>query len=256
MERYKILKIIGKGGFGVVFKVYDNEFKRLTVVKKIKKQGGDLNEVKIMKKLGDVCTKYFVCYYDYEENYEEIIIFMEWLPGYIVLTKLSSINNEQLCTLYTNIANGLKLLHDEGIAHEDIKTDNIMVNPKTMDIKIIDYGAACYKDDCKKQDIGFTYPYLDPKIYKLMQYNHIRSLDGFQQADLWSLGIIFYQLITGAYPINQYPPTKEGTHTYFMKYKYSKDPARNKINKTLDNLDCKISLDNLLSLDVRRKYFI
>lgn len=247
MDRYEVLKFVGRGAFGSVYKVYDNKEKHLVAVKRVLKKDKDaINEVKILKMLKGICRDYFVCYYDYMETKNYLIIVMEWLGGYVPLSKVQTIKD--YCKLYANLANGLKLLHEEDIAHEDVKSDNIMVNPNTMDIKYIDFGLSCYDDNCLSGVSG-TPLYVDPKLVKTDKKS--RSFELYTQADLWSLGIVFYKLITNIYPMQRYKTIQE----YYSKYDYKLDPLRGEINKFLSDLDCGISLDNLLSNTRKREYF-
>jgi len=258
-ERYRIQKILGKGSYGTVYEVYDNEENRKVVVKKIQKQSlFDIEEVNVMKLLGDTCSNYFVCFYEYEETDEDIIIIMEWLDGYEPLSNYVDEFSSQLddptikdkfCLLYTNICKGLQLLHSQNIAHEDIKPENIMVDADTMRIKIIDFGGACIENDCSRLPITYTLHYIDPLV---LQNKDSKSLELFQQGDLWSFGITLYKLITGTVPY-LYLSYKD-IDEYSMNYDYKNDPNREKINEFLFTLGCNINLDNLLSLTEKRKY--
>ena len=102
---------------------------------------------------------------------------------------------EQAKQIFLQMAVGIKDIHMEQVVHRDIKHKNIILSNKsdTPKVKIADFGLACYleDDECFQQETG-TLGYKSPEML-LKQPSDFRS-------DVWSLGVILYQLLCGLMP--------------------------------------------------------
>ena len=138
-------------------------------------------------------------------------------------------------------------MHSFNLSHNDIKPGNIMVNTINFKIKYIDFGTGCINTECENIP-KYTRLYFDP-LLKISKSN--RNLKNAQQGDLWSLGLVVYNMITLLLPINDYFDCKTylfNFNDYEINYIYSKDPIKNKIDDFLKTVpECKVNLDNLLS---------
>ena len=85
----------------------------------------------------------------------------------------------------------LKYLHKNKITHRDIKLDNIIINPLTHEIKIIDFGLSCYGYPCKNI-VGTSGFFAPEMIYSQNNYD--------SKCDIWSLGCILYYIVCDYYP--------------------------------------------------------
>ncbi len=214
INNYKILDTIGKGGFGIVYKAEkDNKIIALKVIKtrlnnkKFKKY--ILNEVDILEKISKPnCNMYLSCYYDHSYNQDETSVFieMEYIKGITLEKYISSLRkkgkknkedneekiNRHLLAITKDIINGINYLHDNNILHNDIKHNNIMITPDLVPT-LIDYGSSCiiYDDDFCKTEYR-TLKYSAPEIL------HTRKRT--KKSDIWSLGIMLYNLSTGQEP--------------------------------------------------------
>lgn len=93
---------------------------------------------------------------------------------------------------------GIAYLHSKGIAHRDIKLDNILIEEKTKMIKIIDFGFACFTRDgrgSKQMHKIFcgTPSYMCPELVKKLDYDA-------EKVDVWALGVLLYAMLTGIFP--------------------------------------------------------
>jgi serine/threonine protein kinase len=105
-----------------------------------------------------------------------------------------------MITVIQNLKKGLKSVHDAGVSHRDIKPDNVMINPNTLDVKYIDFGLSCFKDYCNvTRKIGspiYMAPegYLQKSCYGFNPPNDIKS---WALADYWSCGLLILEFATG-----------------------------------------------------------
>lgn len=257
-NNYKLLDVLGQGSFGLVHRAID-ENNQLVAIKEIdiKTDPNYKNEVKVMKKLSSRCSDYFSCIYEIIEDRNKLFIVMEYLENYKTLESLIDENQivlDLLPRIFNNLCEGLKLMHSYKIAHCDIKSANIMVNPTNGNIKYIDFGISCIDDECKDRD-GYTVAYVDPnfinskkpgmfKFFKNKDYLYLA-----QQSDLWSIGMVIYETINGTLPIDMY----KYTDLYFKNYSFLNDPNRLVIKNKLRYINCGVDIDNLLSFS-KRKY--
>jgi|TARA_B110001450_G_scaffold255228_1_gene282248 serine/threonine protein kinase len=85
-------------------------------------------------------------------------------------------------------------LHSRGIAHRDVKLDNILIEDKTNMIKVIDFGFAAFCTNQQKLKIFCGTPsYMAPELVRKHEY------DG-RQVDMWALGVLLFALLAGAFP--------------------------------------------------------
>jgi len=219
MERFLIksqkLELLGEGSFGEVFKMNDSTVNKTVAVKMLKPVYGIdqkvfrkliENEVDILKHLQENCQSYFSCYHDYLKKGNNHVIVMEFLDQYYDLDRFictrvdwtngKSWNLSQLKKIQLNLIKGLTVLHQSGIAHNDLKSENIMINPNTLDIKYIDFGGACFGNNCTHEDSA-NIATLEYASYERLNYITKPNLKQLQSADRWALGMTFYDLILG-----------------------------------------------------------
>ena len=144
MNNYKIIKLIGKGAFGEVYKGINLKKHNLVAIKRIKKTDGNfMNEIKICQYLSDIAGIYKLRWYgsDYIYNY---VIFD--LLGSNLLTYLNKFERFKLSTIKTiskQILLILNHIHKRNIVHRDIKLENfVMGTNNSQKIYLIDFGIA------------------------------------------------------------------------------------------------------------------
>ena len=201
--RYEILGELGKGAMGVVYKAQDPNIGRLVALKtmRLDVHGMEAEEMLLRFKnearaAGVLNHSNIVTIYDAGEHDGMFYIAMEFIQG-VTLQKVMNDQGilpvEQVLDLSRQICAGLDYAHSHKIVHRDVKPANIMIEPDGR-IKIMDFGIAKAEGaqlTTAGQVVG-TPNYMSPEQVKG------RPLDG--RSDLWSFGVILYEMVTGEKP--------------------------------------------------------
>lgn len=223
--------------YKIITNIKDNDKKQISIIelnnkkyilKKIKNSDTTLvnmlkNEVNILYKLKDTYISPQLYYYNFNEKNNIIII--ELIKGKTI-NKLNIENNKQKVSLMLKILEAVKKIHKMNIIHCDLKPDNIILD-LNENIKIIDFGISI--NDNKNYFIGYG----NTKYCSKEQLNK-RNIDC--TTDIYSLGIIFYQLMLGKLPFN-------GTKSE-IKEKKNKNEYEKTNNILLNLIFSKIFSDN------------
>ncbi|ALG69179.1 CHASE2 domain-containing serine/threonine-protein kinase [Beggiatoa leptomitoformis] len=206
LGRYQVERQLGKGAMGVVYLGKDPKLNRLVAIKTLplsqEFEAEDLPEAttrffREATAAGRLKHEHIVAIYDAGEEYNLAYISMEFFKGGNLTPYTKSDNLLPIATAIEigyQAALALDYAHTQGVIHRDIKPANIMYNPGTGKIKITDFGIARITD-AKRTKTGIilgTPSYMSPEqlVGKLV--------DG--RSDLFSLGILLYQLFTGVLP--------------------------------------------------------
>jgi len=199
--RYKIIDELGQGGMGVVYKADDTKLKRMVAIKSISPFILTREEVKIRflreaqaaaaLNHPNICTIFEIDEYD-----ERSFISMEYIEGEALKDKIKTkpLSIQDALDLAIQVAEGLRHAHEKGIVHRDIKNANIMVN-KDGEAKIMDFGLAKLADTTVVTKEGTT---VGTIAYMSPEQAQGEAVD--RRTDIWSLGVVMYELITGQLP--------------------------------------------------------
>src|SRR6185295_8453927 len=176
--RYEILEEIGRGGMGVVFRARDRRLGREA------RAAAALNHPNI------------VTLFDAAQERDTLYITMELLRGsplQKVLREKGRLSPGTVAKIGGQIAQGLQFAHEQGIVHRDIKTANIFFTDKKV-VKIMDFGLAKMVEEVRRSTtvVGGTPYYMAPEQSAGEQVDH--------RADLYALGVTFFELLTGGVP--------------------------------------------------------
>jgi serine/threonine protein kinase/Flp pilus assembly protein TadD len=201
ISHYKILEKLGEGGMGVVYKAVDNKLERTVAIKflprYISANSEERERFKIEAKAAAALNHPNIAHiYAIEETEDEMFIVMEYIDGNELKEKIESetISTEAAINIATQITEGLEAAHKQGIVHRDIKSSNIMIDNDGK-VKIMDFGLAKIRGGTELTKIGSTVgtaAYMSPEQAK--------GDDVDNRTDLWSLGIIIYQMLSGVLP--------------------------------------------------------
>jgi serine/threonine-protein kinase len=204
LGRYTILKELGRGAMGTVFLGKDPRINREVAIKTLRYEDVDEGELADVKNrffreaeaAGKLSHPNIVTIYDVGEDYDIAYMAMELLDG----TDLSKYcRNDSLLPLpeiiriITAVAHALDYAHHNGVVHRDIKPANIMIL-KNGEIKVADFGIARVMASSKTQ----TGVILGTPSYMSPEQIAGQKVDG--RSDLFSLGVVFYELLTGVKP--------------------------------------------------------
>ena len=213
LGEYRIQKLIGTGGMGRVYLAHGTSDPTLEVAMKVlgRSVAGDValqrfsREAEVMKKLHHPGIAAFYGNGMYDEGDGAVPWFaMEYIAHATDLAVWADNNRLNLrarLSLVTEISDAIGHAHRIGVVHRDLKPANILITPKG-DPKVIDFGVA----RCIGTDLGIsgaqtqtgqlvgTMQYMSPEQF----VGDPRKVD--QRADIYSLGVILYELITGGYP--------------------------------------------------------
>jgi tRNA A-37 threonylcarbamoyl transferase component Bud32 len=208
LAKYDIGDVIGKGAYAIVKLITDRNTKEkyaMKIYEKSKLNSNSkkrcvYNEIRILKKLSH---KNIVKLIDVINTEKEILIIQELINGIslreyynneIRNQKGISIHKENIFRkIFKQIFDAMDYLHKNGMAHRDIKLENILLN-KDYEIKIIDFGFGMYNTDNKLEKFFCGTPnYMPPEIIDKTPYIG-------QLADMWSLGILVYKIFCADFP--------------------------------------------------------
>ncbi|XP_033075970.1 serine/threonine-protein kinase ULK1 isoform X2 [Trachypithecus francoisi] len=206
--------LIGHGAFAVVFKGRHREKHDLEVaVKCINKKNLAKSqtllgkEIKILKELKH---ENIVALYDFQEMANSVYLVMEYCNGGDLadyLHTMRTLSEDTIRLFLQQIAGAMRLLHSKGIIHRDLKPQNILLsnpagrraNPNSIRVKIADFGFARYlQSNMMAATLCGSPMYMAPEVIMSQHY------DG--KADLWSIGTIVYQCLTGKAPFQASSP--------------------------------------------------
>ena len=205
LGRYEILEELGRGAMGIVYKGRDPKLDRLTAIKTIRftddfdeDQAGKIREqfyreAEVVAKLSH---PNIVTIYDVGEDLDLSYLAMEYLEGESLETfarKEQLLSIRKTIDVTAQVCDALGYAHNHGIVHRDIKPANIMILKNGL-VKVTDFGIARATASSKTRTgvIKGTPYYMSPEQISGMK------VDG--RSDIFSLGIVFYQLLTGELP--------------------------------------------------------
>jgi len=210
LGRYEVVKELSReGGMGVVFLAHDPNLDMAVVLKVMRQEWVSSQEmvsrfVDEARALGRLDHPSIVRVYNADEDNGVVYIVMEFIEGESLNEAMEKryLNPKDISRLGADIAEALDYAHQKGIIHRDIKPSNILIR-KDGRVKITDFGIA-HIEDLKKTQVGVTMgtpPYMSPEQVKG------EVIDG--RSDLFSLGIVLYELSTGERPFKG--KTREAT---------------------------------------------
>lgn len=206
LGRYEVEKELGKGAMGVVYLGRDPKINRVVAIKTLalaqEFEEDELEEVKQRffreaETAGRLSHPNIVTIFDAGEEHDLAYISMEFLKGHDLARYGKTDNLLDIKTVISIVwrsAEGLAFAHQKNVVHRDIKPANIMYDPDTDSVKITDFGIARITDSSKTK----TGTILGTPSYMSPEQLAGKKVDG--RSDLFSLGVMLFQLLTGYLP--------------------------------------------------------
>ena len=217
ISHYKILKLLGKGGMGEVYKAEDTKLKRIVALKFISKDRFESSENKSRfineaQAVASLNNPHINTIYEIDEAEGETFIAMEYVDGNSLKNKIKSklLEVKTAIDFAIQIAEGLQEAHENGIVHRDIKSSNIMVNSRGQ-AKIMDFGLA---RSMKGTRITGTAVILGTVSFMSPEQACNETVD--KRTDIWSFGVMLYEMLTGQLPF-------KGEHDQIVLYSILND---------------------------------
>ncbi len=201
ISHYKIVAKLGEGGMGVVYKAEDTKLKREVALKFLPAnvlQGKAEKERFTREAQAAAALNHanIAHIYAIEEFDGQMFIAMEYVEGQDLVEAIreSPLPLDDAIDYASQIAAGLQTAHEKGVIHRDIKSANIMVTDKGV-VKIMDFGLAKLANRSKMTMEGST---LGTAAYMSPEQARGEALD--KRSDIWSLGVVLYEMISGQMP--------------------------------------------------------
>jgi serine/threonine protein kinase len=229
-DRYQVIDELGRGSMGVVYKAFDPRLNRQLALKVMRPDRSISSEfsrrfIDEAVAIGKLSHQNIVSVYDRGEDHGTLFMAMELLEGQSLkaVIKSGQLTHQDAIRIGIQVAEALGYAHKRGIVHRDIKPSNIVV--KNKQVKITDFGIARIEDpemtrNTQMGQIMGTPSYMSP------EQTMGRSLDG--RSDLFSLGVILYEAVTGKKPFTA--KTCSATYAAILSHD---PPAPHLLNKNV-----------------------
>ena len=254
LGRYQVEKELGKGAMGVVYLGRDPKISRVVAIKTLAlSQEFDEEELEEVKErffreaetAGRLTHPHIVTIYDAGEEHDLAYIAMELLEG-DDLTPYTKPENllprPKVLEIVASAADALDYAHAQNVVHRDIKPANVMYEPTNGRMKITDFGIARITDASKTK----TGMVLGTPSYMSPEQLSGNKVDG--RSDLFSLGVMLFQLLTGKLPF-------QGDSMATLMFKIANEPHPNVTALRPDIPDClNAIIDRALQKDMSKRY--
>ncbi|MGN6643083.1 MAG: protein kinase domain-containing protein [Verrucomicrobiota bacterium] len=211
----EIIDVIGWGGMGVVYKARQPSLDRYVALKVLLTRSVDDPSFKERftreaRSLAKLSHPHIVAVYDVGQTDHFHYFMMEYVDGINLrqMQQAGRLPSREALNIIPQICEALQFAHDEGIVHRDIKPENVLIDKKGR-VKIADFGLAKilglepadFRLTRDKEVVGTPHYIAPEQIERPQEVDH--------RADIFSLGVVFYEMLTGELPIGRFAPPSE-----------------------------------------------
>jgi type II secretory pathway pseudopilin PulG len=210
----EILECLGRGGMGAVYKARQPRLDRIVALKILspEKQGEPKFAERFEREaraLAKLHHPNIVAVYDFGEVQGNFYLLMEFVDGLTLrqLLQARKLSPAEALGIVPKICEALQYAHEQGIVHRDIKPENILLD-KSGQVKIADFGIAKILGDGGRANLTAEQVIGTPHYMSPEQIEKPQTVD--HRADIYSLGVVFYEMLTGELPLGKFsPPSKK-----------------------------------------------
>ncbi len=211
----EILELLGQGGMGAVYKVRQRELDRWAALKVLPDEvAHDPNFAERFqreaKTLAQLSHQHIVTVYEFGQRDGVYFLLMEFVNGVTLrqASRAGQVTAKDALTIVTQLCDALQFAHDEGVVHRDIKPENILIDKRGR-VKIADFGLAkLLGKPANVPTLTGTNQVMGTPVYMAPeQMEGTRGVD--HRADIFSLGVVFYELLTGELPLGRFAPPSQ-----------------------------------------------
>jgi serine/threonine protein kinase len=215
LGHYEVQEVIGKGGFGIVLKAFDEKLHRVVAIKVLSPAYAAIGSarkrfIREAQSAAAVKNEHVVAIYSVQDEAQPPYLVMELIDGISLQEKLyqkGSLSLKEILRIGLQTAEGLAAAHKQGLVHRDIKPANILLENGVERVRITDFGLARAVDDASMTQSGTiagTPMYMSPEQAEGLPIDH--------RSDLFSLGTVLYAMCIG------HPPFRaSGTHAVLKR---------------------------------------
>jgi eukaryotic-like serine/threonine-protein kinase len=201
ISRYRIVEKLGEGGMGVVYKAEDTKLHRTVALKFLTAEatGSREHQARFLKEAEAAAAlehPNITTIFDIGEEDGQTFIAMSLVEGKTLAEKISErpLPLEEALHIAGQVGEALQVAHERGIVHRDIKPANIMITPDGR-VKVMDFGLAHLAGQTRITKTGTI---MGTPAYMSPEQAEGQELD--RRSDIWSLGIVLYEMVTGQLP--------------------------------------------------------
>jgi len=218
----EIQQLLGIGGMGAVFRVRQKELDRVAALKVLPGEmattpGFAERFLREARLLASLSHPHIVTVYEFGQRDGIYFLLMEFVDGVTLRQALRAepikkLDSKEALAIVGQLCDALQFAHDEGVVHRDIKPENILIDKRGR-VKIADFGLARLLGQSPTMPtLTGTHQLMGTPAY--MAPEQIEGLPGIDhRADIYSMGVVFYELLTGELPLGRFSPPSERAET-------------------------------------------
>ncbi len=207
LDRFQVERALGQGGMGEVLLARDTLLHRQVALKRLSADGEEHDArrhaiLKEARRASQINDPHIAAIYDVLELDDDVLIVMEYVEGTTLRERMSQpIAMDELWDIATQCAEAMGVAHAHGVIHRDLKPENLMLT-RNGGIKVLDFGIArrsgaahvgsTTTTDSRGPSVEGTPQYMAPEVHLA------GAID--ERADIFSLGVVFYEMLTGRNP--------------------------------------------------------
>ncbi len=249
---YRIERLLGSGGMGTVYEAWDERLQRSVAIKCIhvaKELSPDRRErlLREARSAAALTHRRIAQVYDVVEHEGRDYIVMELVQGTSLATRIATgqLPVADALDIGRQIAEGLEAAHERGIVHRDLKADNVLIDGRGQ-VKILDFGLAKSTDPERREE-SLTEEGVVMGTSRAMSPEQASGRPVDTRSDLFSLGSLLYEMLTGTHPFQGSSPLE----TMHRVVRHHPAPVR-KLRPEIP-VEVELLVESLLEKDPRRR---